>query len=110
MTARFFLSHSIVLPLLLVCSSCGDDPELVKKREQQKQEIERLKGEIAIKEEMINAMPPDRTRELEGVKEKAAIQIKEVEVLEEEVAGLEKQKRTLEAEIEEYKKKYPVKR
>jgi chromosome segregation ATPase len=94
--------------MLLV--SCGDDPELVKKREQQKEEIERLKGEIAIKEEMINALPPDRTRELQAAKEKAELHAKEVEQMEEEIALLEKKKRVLEKEVEDYKKKYPVNR
>jgi SMC interacting uncharacterized protein involved in chromosome segregation len=94
--------------LALVLASCGDDPELVKKREQQKQEIEKLKGEIAIKEEMINALPPDRTRELQASKEKAELQTKAVELMEEEIASLEKKKRILEKEVEDYKKKYPV--
>jgi SMC interacting uncharacterized protein involved in chromosome segregation len=96
----------IILSLILV--SCGDDPELGKKREQQRQEIERLKGEIAIKEEMINSLPPDRTRELQAAQEKAEIQTKEVEKMEEEIASLERKKRLLEKEVEDYKKKYPV--
>jgi predicted nucleic acid-binding Zn-ribbon protein len=53
-------------------------------------------------------LPPDRTRDLQAAQEKAEVQTKEVEKLEEEIATLEKTKRILEKEVEDYKKKYPV--
>ncbi len=109
------LSHSIGQKVLIVAVfflvvGCKDDPELVKKREQQKIEIERLKGEIAIKEEMIQSMPIDKSHELAQAKAKAELQTSEVEKLENEVADLQKQKRTLDDEVENYKKKYPLNR
>lgn len=107
---RAALRSTLLLTILFSLNSCGDDPALVKKREEQKTEIARLEGEIAILDEKLKALPPDRSNELADARKKAEIQTKDIENLEQEIADLETKKRTLEAEIEAYKEKYPVNR
>ncbi len=93
----------------LFCASCGDDPKLVEKRERQKAEISRLKGELALVEEKLKSLPPDVTADLAEAKELAEKQTAEVAVLEAEVAALEAKKRSLQGEFEAYQAKYSVK-
>ncbi len=92
----------------LSCSSC-EDPKLVEKRDQQKTEITRLKGEVALIEEKLKALPPDVSTELAEAKKVAARQTSEVETLEAEVASLEEKKAELEKEFEAYQSKYKAK-
>lgn len=89
--------------------SCGDDPQMVAKREQQKAEIAKLKGELALIEEKLKNLPPDVTDDLAKARELAETQQAEVTVLEKEVATLEDRKRTLQGEFDSYKLKYQLK-
>ena len=89
--------------------SCGDDPKLVEKREQQKAEISRLKGEIALIEEKLKNLPPDVSEELAAAKKQSEEQTAEVARLEAEVAALDARKRTLQNEFDSYRAKYQVK-
>jgi len=99
------------LPLLiaLFCTSCGDDPKLVEKREKQKAEIVRLRGELALIEAKLTSLPPDVSVQLEETRKLAGRQAEEVAALEAEVAGLESRKRELQGEFDAYKAKYQVK-
>jgi peptidoglycan hydrolase CwlO-like protein len=107
---KFFSSYA---PLFVVtCSvlvACGDDPQLVAKREQQKAEIAKLKGELALIEEKLKNLPPDISDELKTTRELAEKQQSEVAGLEKEVAALEERKRTLQSEFDSYKVKYQLK-
>lgn len=108
------MNHHLPVPIcaalsVLLISSCGDDPELVAKREKQRTEITRLKGEIAILEEKIKVMPPDVSEELEQAKERAKTQAEEIAKLESEVSALEARKRSLQDEFDKYRAKYPTK-
>ena len=96
------------LSSLLLLASCGDDPELVKKRQEQKLEIARLEGENMLLNEQLSSLPPDRSAELNEVKAKVELQTQELEKLEQEIAQLEAKKRSAEAEFERYKATYPV--
>jgi transposase len=93
----------------LFCASCTDDPKLVEKREQQKAEISRLKGELALIDEQIKSQPPDVSAELAETKQLAEKQSAEVAALETEVAALDAKKRALQKEFEAYQAKYRVK-
>lgn len=99
------------LPALfaLTLSSCGDDPEMVEKREKQKAEITRLEGELALIEEKLKNQPPDVSADLAEVKKQFEKQTAEVAELEAEVAALESKKRSLQAEFDAYQAKYQVK-
>jgi len=88
--------------------SCGDDPELVKKRQEQKSEIARLEGELLILNEQLQGMPADRSAELTAVKKKLEAQDVELEKLESEITQLQQQKRDAESRFAEFKKKYPI--
>jgi hypothetical protein len=107
-------AHTQVLrasALLLAClavSSCGDDPELVRKREEQKAEIRLLDGELKILQEKIAQLPPDRTTEIAKMKQDAELQQEEISKLEEEVVSLQKQKAQIEKDHEAYRRKYVV--
>lgn len=103
-----FLSHSMVLAVVVSCASCGDDPKLVEKREQQKAEITRLKGEVALIDEKLKNLPPDVTEELNAAKKISESQSAEVAKLEEEVAALEAKKRSIESDFQAYQLKYKV--
>ncbi len=90
------------------CTSC-EDPKLVAKRDQQKAEITRLKGEVALIEEKLKSLPPDVSTELADAKKLSAKQNAEVESLQTEIAGLETKKAELEKEFQSYQIKYQVK-
>jgi hypothetical protein len=95
--------------LLLTLCSCKEDPELVRKREEQQSEIKRLQGELQIIQEKLKDIPPDKTKELIVAKGEADAQALEIERLEKEVAALEVKKKEIEGKFSDYKKKYPLK-
>jgi predicted nucleic acid-binding Zn-ribbon protein len=102
-------SYSLALLLAVTCSSCSDDPKLVEKREKQKAEITRLKGELALITEKLKNLPPDVTDELADARALAEKQSIEVSGLETEVAGLEAKKRSLQSDFDAYQLKYVAK-
>jgi cell division protein FtsB len=107
---KFFLPFApLLLAPCLILVSCGDDPQMVAKREQQKAEIAKLKGELALIEEKLKNLPPDVSHELTTTRELAEKQQSEVAGLEKEVAALEERKRTLQSEFDSYKVKYQLK-
>lgn len=100
-----------IVPLLMMAlsfTSCGDKPELVEKREKQRTEITRLKGELALIDEKLKNLPPDVSTELAEAKDLATKQETEISTLEGEVADLEARKKALEEEFAAYKAKYSV--
>ena len=100
---------SLAILLALLSVSCSDDPKLVEKREKQKVELARLRGEISLLDEKIRNLSPDVTGQLAEARQTAAKQAAEVASLEAEVAALEAKKRSLESEFEAYQAKYQVK-
>ena len=105
----YYYFYSVVVLLALSCVSCGDNPELVEKREKQKAEIVRLTGELTLIDEKLNNMPPDVTAELVEAKLLAVKQSAEVADLEIEIERLTARKISLLAEFEAYKAKYQIK-
>lgn len=105
----FFRPCSLAVLFVLSCASCGDDPKLVEKREQQKAEITRLKGELALIDEKLKNLPPDVSADLAEAKTLSGKQTAEVAGLETEIAGLEARKRSLQDEFDAYRAKYQVK-
>lgn len=108
-----FALTSLLRPaaLALVClsfSSCGDDPELVRKREEQKAEIRLLDGELKILQEKIAQIPPDRSTEISKLKQESELQQAEIAKLEAEIESLQKQKAQVEKDHEAYRRKYVV--
>ncbi|QJE97219.1 hypothetical protein [Luteolibacter luteus] len=94
--------------LCLSFSSCGDDPQLVQKREEQKAEIRRLDGELKVLQEKISQIPADKTSELSKLKQDSDLQKQEIENLEEEIASLQSKKAEIEKAHEAYKRKYVI--
>ena len=92
----------------LCCASCSD-PELVEKREKQKTEIARLKGELALVTEKLKNLPPDVSEQLAEAQKLSDQQTGEVTALETEIAALETKKKSLESEFDSYKVKYQAK-
>lgn len=90
----------------LFLASCGDDPELLKKREEQRAEIGRLHGELAVLQEKLGDIPPDRGEELEDLKRSIEVSRTKAEALEDEIARLEKEKDEVESELNAYRRKY----
>lgn len=101
--------YGALLLLALLAPSCKDDPALVQKREEQKAQIARLKGDLLIVEEKLKNLPPDVSGELAEVKQLADKQNTEIAALESEVSTLEAKKRALQGEFDTYKVKYQVK-
>lgn len=89
--------------------SCKQDPALVEKREKQKTEITRLKGEIALMEEKLKQVPPDVSKELEAARKLSKEQVAEIERLDAEITGLQARKASLQQEFDNYRAKYQVK-
>lgn len=98
----------VVIAVAMLCGSCGDDPELVEKRDRQEAEITRLKGELAVMEEQLGKMPPDVSLELEKAGKQEREQLAEIARLDAEVAGVTAKKRALQAEFDSYRAKYPL--
>ena len=104
-----FHARKILLCILFLLPSCGDNPKLVAVREQQKAEIAQLSGELALIEEKIRHMPQDVSDELETTRKKAEQQKAEIAQLESEIAQLEARKLSLQEEFQAYRVKYQIK-
>lgn len=109
MTRFFSRTFALAFSFSLASLSCSEDPVMVEKRERQRIEITRLKGEIALIEEKLKSLPPDVSSELEAAKKVLTKQTAEVEKLEAEVVELELRKRGIQKEFEAYQMKYKVK-
>lgn len=105
----FDSTRALVFCSSLFIISCGDDPKMVEKREQQKAEISKLRGEIALIEEKLKNLPPDVSADLAATRDLVEKQQSEVAVLEKEVAVLVERKRELQNEFDSYKIKYQLK-
>ena len=105
----YFRPYCVAFLVALACASCSDDPKLVEKREKQKAEISRLKGELALIDEKLKSLPPDVSADLADAKQLSEKQSAEVAGLETEVATLEAKKRSLQSEFDSYKVKYQIK-
>lgn len=105
----FYRPCALALLVALSCASCSDDPKLVEKREKQKAEISRLRGELALIDEKLKNLPPDVSSDLADAKQLSEKQTAEVAGLESEVAALETRKRALQDEFDAYRIKYQIK-
>ncbi len=90
-----------------VLCSC-DSPEAVRKRDQQALEITKLRGELAVLEERLKSLPPDRTADLSAIEEETKKQQEEITKLEGEIKDLEAKRESVKKEFEEYKRKYVI--
>jgi chromosome segregation ATPase len=107
---RFKIHHYSLLALsFLVITSCSEDPKLVEKREKQRVEITKLKGDVALIEEKLKNLPADVSADLAEAKAESEKQTAEVAGLESEVAALDARKRSLQGEYDAYRAKYQVK-
>jgi cell division protein FtsB len=106
MTAKFFPLLLSSLPLVL--GACRENPELVRKREEQRAEIKRLEGEIALIDEQLKAIPVIHEEDLAKARKELESQKQETTRLEQEISDLEGRKRQLEKEFTDYKVKYRV--
>jgi chromosome segregation ATPase len=93
---------------LAALSGCGDDPEQVRKVREQRVEITRLSGELALLEEKLGNLPADKSGDLAVAKKQADDQAAEILKLEAEIVNLDAQRKALEDELASYKRKYPV--
>lgn len=99
----------LLIPFSLAFSSCGDDPKLVEKKERQKAEIARLKGELSLIEEKLKDVPPDVSTQLAEAKLLSVKQSADIADLESQIAELEARRRSLQTEYDSYRVKYQVK-
>jgi chromosome segregation ATPase len=81
---------------------------LVRQREEQKVEISKLEGELAILDEKLEQVPKDRSSEVAQLKQDAETNRADVAGLEAEIESLERQKADLEKQHEAYRRKYVV--
>lgn len=100
-----FLSVLLVTTCL---TSCGEDPELVRKFEQQKAEIMGLEGDLSLLREKLKNAPKDRSSELAELKAKTATEKDKIATLEESITSLAAEKRDLEKQLKDYQRQYPV--
>lgn len=94
---------------VLVATSCKEDPKLVAKREQQKTEIVRLTGELALLEEKLESLPEDVSPQLAKAEDLLKEQTEELAELEAETAELAAKRDALQKEFDAYRAKYPAK-
>ncbi len=97
-----------VLAVCLALASCGDDPEMVLKREQQRTEISKLESELSILQEKMDQLPPDRSTEVAQLKVDAEANRSQITALESEIETLERQKSQIEKDHAAYRQKYVV--
>jgi predicted nucleic acid-binding Zn-ribbon protein len=104
---KSILNFAMLVAVAASISSC-ESPELARKRDQQLLEIARLKGELALVEEKLKALPPDRSESLAKAEAESVAQNVELKKLESEIADLELKKASLEKEFDAYKSKYVI--
>lgn len=92
----------------LLLAACGEDPELVRKRDEQRAEISKLEGQLSLLKERLGNLPPDQTVDLEKLKNESEANAEEISRLEAEIEGLEGEKVKLEKEFAAYQRKYSV--
>lgn len=103
-----FFRITYITSITILSISCGDDPELIKKRNEQKIEISRLESELIIMNEQLKGIPADRSAQLDELKKELEAQAQHLNNLEQEVIQLEKDKRDALKKYQDYKKKYPI--
>ena len=101
-----------VLAVILL-TSCGGkdkdkDPHLTKKSADQQSEIARLRSELALLDEQLKILPPDRSAELLEARKTADAQVADLAKLEVEISKLQARKAQLTKEFDEYKRKYAI--
>jgi predicted nucleic acid-binding Zn-ribbon protein len=72
--------YAWIMIFLLPIASC-DDPKKIQQSKEQKQEIARLQGELEYLNEKLQAIPRDRSQELENIKKQLdlkALELSEV--------------------------------
>lgn len=99
---------SLSLGLLIVGACTKADPELVRKRGEQKATIERLRGELSLLEQKMENPPRDASPELEKLRTEISETEERIQRTEAQISELEKDHRELEQELEQYKKDYPL--
>lgn len=101
------------LAVILITFSCGsckkDDPELVKKSENQKSEISHLKLEILVAEEKLKETPADVSEDLKQAKKEKENQMAEIARLEKSITDIASRKSLLQKQIDSYRSKYQLK-
>ncbi|WAC18461.1 hypothetical protein OVA24_14595 [Luteolibacter sp. SL250] len=100
------LYAAVAASAALLCSC--DSPEMVRKRDQQALEITKLRGELAVLEERLKDLPPDRAADLATIEEETKKQQAEIIKLESEIKDLEAKKESVQKDFEEYKRKYVI--
>lgn len=100
------MKHTLPAVIAILLTACSEDPELVRKHGEQAAEIAKLQGEIALMEERLKFLPPDKTHELEEAKRETNKLEEEHKRLVEDLAELEGQHRNIQREYDEYKRKY----
>jgi septal ring factor EnvC (AmiA/AmiB activator) len=102
----FRVSAAAALGVLLV--SCGDDPELVKKRDEQKNKLRQVEADLAVLREKAQSLPQDRTDDLKKLKATSDENLEKISDLEAQIEQLRKQKNQVEADQDTYRRKYVV--
>ncbi len=103
------LRCAAALALCVALNSCGDDPKLVRKRDEQRAEISKLQGELSILRERMEQVPPDRSAKIEELKQQAEENRKQIAELEADVEALGKEKADIEKQHQAYRRKYVAK-
>lgn len=103
-----FSANYTLIMVFFACTSCKDDPELIAKREQQRTEIARLQGEVALAKERLGHMPKDKGAQLKMAEKQLQELALEANKLEAEVSEMQRRKADLEKEFAQYKEKYPL--
>lgn len=98
----------LFLTLTFTLASCGDDPELVRKREEQRAEIQRLQGELAILQEKLKNAPADQSEELAKTEEEITQEQSKISSLETEIASLKDRRRDVEEKLKRFQREYPL--
>lgn len=102
------MKHTLPIVIAILLSACNEDPELVRKQGEQAAKIAKLRGEIALMEERLKFLPPDKTHEVKEAKRETQKLQEEHKRLAEDLAELEEQRRNIQREYDEYKRKYIV--
>lgn len=103
-----FVGTALSAASLLLVVSCKEDPELIRQREQQRAEIQKLEGELSLLNEKLKNAPTDKRGDLAEVEAETRKFESEITRLTADVAKLEEQKKQLEEEFADYQRKYPI--
>ena len=98
----------LLLALIPLCSSCGEDKEMIERNVELDAQIDRLEGELTEKKKLLRAEVRDVSEEIRQAAEKLKKMRSAASRMDADLIHLRDQKESLEMRFTNYRKAHPV--